>query len=142
MKTYMPSGKPAAGKWYVVDAEGQIFGRLASRVAHVLRGKHKPDFTPHVSMGDHVIVVNIDKVVFTGNKLDQKFYRRHSGYPGGLKEVSYRDLMRKKPAFAFEIAVKGMLPKNTLGSSMLKKLKVYAGPEHMHSAQMPEPLDV
>jgi len=139
MKTYMPSGN-AAGKWYVLDATGQTFGRLASRVAYILRGKHKPDFTPHMSMGDHVIVVNIDKVVFTGRKLDQKTYRKHSGYPGGLKETSYRDLMQKKPAFAFEIAVKGMLPKNSLGHDMFKKLKVYTGPEHRHSAQMPEPL--
>ncbi len=141
MKTYMPSGK-VAGKWFVVDAEGQTFGRLASRVAYILRGKHKPDFTPHVNMGDHVIVVNIEKVVFTGRKLDQKMYRRHSGYPGGLKEVSYRELMQRKPAFAFEIAVKGMLPKNAIGHDMFRKLKVYTGPEHQHSAQMPEPLEV
>jgi large subunit ribosomal protein L13 len=141
MKTYMPSGTPAEGKWYVVDAEGKIFGRLASQVAHILRGKHKVDFTPHVAGGDHVIVVNIDKVVFTGRKLDQKMYRRHSGYPGGLKETSYRDLMQRKPAFAFEVAVKGMLPKNSLGDVMFRKLKVYAGSEHAHSAQMPEPLE-
>ncbi len=141
MKTYMPSGK-TAGKWYVMDAEGQIFGRLASRVAHVLRGKHKPDFTPHAVMGDHVIVVNIDKVVFTGKKLDQKTFRRHSGYPGGLKETTYRELMNKKPAFAFECAVKGMLPKNSIGHAMFRNLKVYAGPDHNHGAQTPEPFEM
>jgi large subunit ribosomal protein L13 len=139
MNTYMPAGKQEA-KWYVVDAEGQTFGRLASRVAAILRGKHKPDFTPHVSMGDHVIVVNIEKVVFTGKKLDQKTYTHHTGYPGGLKQTLYRDLMQKRPEFAFELAVKGMLPKNSLGREMFRKLKVYSGPEHKQSAQMPEPL--
>ena len=141
MKTYMPSGKPD-GKWYVVDAEGQVFGRLASRVAGILRGKHKPEFTPHAVMGDHVIVVNIDKVVFTGKKLDQKTYRYHTGYPGGLKETKYRELMQKKPEFAFERAVKGMLPKNSIGRAMFKNLKVYAGPDHKHAAQTPEPMEV
>ncbi len=141
MKTYMPSGN-ASGKWYVLDAQGQTFGRLASRVAYILRGKHRPDFTPHVCLGDHVIVVNIDKVVFTGHKLDNKTYRHHTGYPGGLKETSYRELMQKKPAFAFELAVKGMLPKNAIGREMFRKLKVYTGPEHQHSAQMPEPLEM
>jgi len=141
MKTYMPRGN-TAGKWYIVDASGKTFGRLASRVALVLRGKHRPDFTPHMAMGDHVIVVNIDKIVFTGNKLDQKTYRRHSGYPGGLKEISYRELMNKKPAFAFECAVKGILPKNSIGRDMFRNLKVYTGSEHKHAAQMPETLEV
>ncbi|MBQ9989277.1 MAG: 50S ribosomal protein L13 [Clostridia bacterium] len=142
MKTYMPGQEDAARKWYIVDAEGQTFGRLASRVASVLKGKHKPTVTPHADMGDFVIVVNIDKAVFTGRKLDQKIYYRHTGYPGGLKEVKYRDLMANKPELAFEMAVKGMLPKNSLGTKMLRKLKVYAGPEHKHSAQQPEPLTV
>ena len=142
MKSYMPSGNTASGKWYVIDAQGKTFGRLASRVAYILKGKHKPTYTPHADMGDHVIVVNIDKVIFTGNKLDQKVYYHYTGHPGGLKETTYRDLMQKKPEFAFERAVKGMLPKNALGRSMIKKLKVYAGPEHQHSAQTPEPLEV
>ena len=142
MKTYMANPQTVERKWYVIDAEGVTFGRLASRVASILRGKHKPTFTPHVDTGDYVIVTNIDKAVFTGNKLDAKIYYRHTGYPGGLKEVKYRDLMANKPAFAFEKAVRGMLPKNSLGRSMIKKLKVYAGPEHGHEAQKPEKLEV
>ena len=142
MKSYMPSGNTASGKWSVIDAQGKTFGRLASRVAYILKGTHKPTYTPHADMGDHVIVVNIDKVIFTGNKLDQKIYYHYTGHPGGLKETTYRDLMQKKPALAFERAVKGMLPKNALGRSMIKKLKVYAGPEHKHSAQTPEPLEI
>lgn len=142
MKTYMAKAEDLERKWYVVDAEGKTFGRVASRVAAILRGKHKPIFTPHVDTGDYVIVLNVDKVVFTGNKLDQKKYYRHSGYPGGLKETTYRELMQKKPKFAFEKAVKGMLPKNSLGRSMIKKLKVYEGAEHKHAAQQPEALDI
>ena len=142
MKTYMPGEDALVHKWYVVDAEGKTFGRLASRVAHILRGKHKPEFTPHADMGDYVIVVNADKLVFTGNKLDQKVYYRHTGYPGGLKETTYRTLMETRPEFALEHAVKGMLPKNSLGRQMIKKLKVYAGPNHNHEAQQPETLEV
>ena len=142
MKTYMAKADDIDRKWYVVDAEGKTFGRLASTVASILRGKNKPIFTPHVDTGDYVIVVNVDKLVLTGNKLDQKKYYRHSGYPGGLKEVSYRELMEKKPRFAFEKAVKGMLPKNALGKKMFKKLKVFEGAEHTHAAQKPEMLEV
>ena len=142
MKTYMAKAEGLVRKWYVIDAEGQTFGRLASRVAYILKGKHKPIYTPHVDTGDHVIVVNIDKVVFTGKKLDKKMYYHHTSYPGGLKIVSYRQLMDKKPCFAFEKAVKGMLPKNSLGRKMFMKLKVYEGPTHNHEAQMPEQLSI
>ena len=142
MKTYMPGEDALVRKWYVVDAEGKTFGRLASRVAHILRGKHKPEFTPHADMGDYVIVINADKLVFTCNKLDQKVYYRHTGHPGGLKETTYRTLMETRPEFALEHAIKGMLPKNSLGRQMIKKLKVYAGPNHNHEAQQPETLEV
>ena len=125
-------------KWYVVDAEGQTLGRLASEVAKVLRGKNKPTFTPHADMGDFVIVVNADKVVLTGNKLDKKFHYHHTGYPGGLKSVKYRDLLKNKPEEVVMHAVKGMLPKNSLGRQTLKKLRVYSGAEHPHAAQKPE----
>ncbi|NLJ72195.1 MAG: 50S ribosomal protein L13 [Syntrophomonadaceae bacterium] len=125
-------------KWYVIDADGQTLGRLASEVAVILRGKHKAIYTPHVDTGDFVIIINAEKVVLTGNKLDQKKYRRHSGYPGGLKEVSYRDLMDRRPERAVEVAIKGMLPHNRLGRQMFKKLKVYRGSEHPHAAQKPE----
>ena len=141
MKTYMPGEDALVRKWYVIDAEGKTFG-LASRVASILRGKHKPEFTPHADMGDYVIVVNADKLVFTGNKLDQKVYYHHTGYPGGLKETTYRALMETRPEFALEHAIKGMLPKNSLGRQMIKKLKVYAGPNHNHEAQQPETLEV
>ncbi len=137
MKTYMPSGKNIERKWYVVDAEGQTLGRLASEVAAVLRGKHKPTFTPFMDMGDYVIVVNADKVKLTGKKLENKVYSTHTGQPGGLREIPYKELMAKKPELAVKVAVKGMLPKNTLGRDMFKKLKVYAGPEHNHQAQQP-----
>ena len=138
MKTFMANAQNVERKWYVVDADGMVLGRLASQVAHVLRGKHKPSFTPHVDTGDHVIVINAEKVVLTGRKLDQKYYYRHTGYVGGLKEVVYRRLMEEKPAFVIEKAVKGMLPKGPLGRQMLKKLRVYAGSEHEHQAQQPE----
>lgn len=138
MKTYMAKPLEVERKWYVIDASGQTLGRLASEVASILRGKHKPTYTPHVDTGDFVIVINADKVVLTGNKLDQKMYRRHSGYPGGLKEMTYRNLLAKKPEKAIEIAVKGMLPKNRLGRKMFTKLKVYRGSEHPHQAQKPE----
>jgi large subunit ribosomal protein L13 len=126
----------------VVDAEGKTLGRLATGIAHVLRGKHKPDFSPSVDVGDYVIVVNAEKVQVTGRKLDQKMYYRHSGYPGGLKEISLRDQLAKHPTRVLTHAVRGMLPKNRLGRRMFKKLKVYAGPDHPHQAQQPKPLDL
>ena len=142
MKTYMAKAETVQRKWYVVDAEGMVLGRLASQVAAILRGKNKPTFTPHVDTGAHVIVLNADKVVLTGDKLNQKFYRRHSGCPGGLKETSYKDLMAKKADLAVIEAVRGMLPKNALGRQMIKKLRVYKGAEHDHAAQKPEVLEL
>ena len=125
-------------KWYVIDAEGKVLGRLTSEIASVLRGKRKPIFTPHVDCGDFVIVINADKVVLTGDKLNQKIHAYHTGYPGGRKEVVYAEMMAKRPEKVIELAVKGMLPKSRLGRQMIKKLKVYAGPEHPHAAQSPE----
>ena len=127
-------------KWYVVDADGQTLGRLASEIAKVLRGKNKPIYTPHIDTGDYVIVVNADKVKVTGKKLDQKIYYRHSDYVGGMKEFTLREMMDRKPERVIELAVKGMLPKGPLGRAMIKKLHVYAGPEHNHAAQKPEVL--
>ena len=124
-------------KWYVVDATDLVLGRLASNVAAVLRGKNKPIFTPNVDTGDYVIIINADKVRLTGKKLEQKYYRYHTGYIGGLKEIQYKDMMEKKPVLAVELAVKGMLPKNSIGRKMFKKLKVYVGGEHPHAAQQP-----
>lgn len=140
MKTYMAKGETLERKWYVVDANGMVLGRLASQVAAILRGKNKPIYTPHVDTGDFVIIVNADKVVLTGKKLDQKKYIHHTDYPGGLKEISYRDLIAKKPEFAVYEAVRRMMPKGPLGRKMLKKLRVYAGASHDHEAQMPETL--
>ncbi|WZL82182.1 50S ribosomal protein L13 [Vallitaleaceae bacterium 9-2] len=140
MKTFMPNAETVERKWYVVDAEGQTLGRLASEIAKVLTGKNKPIYTPHVDTGDFVIVINADKVVLTGKKLDQKLYRWHTGHPGGLREVKYRDMMNKKPEEVVMHAVKGMLPKNTLGRKMLTKLRVYKGTDHKHEAQKPEVL--
>ena len=140
MKTYMAKGETLERKWYVVDADGMVLGRLASQVAAILRGKHKPTFTPHCDCGDYIIVVNTDKLVFTGKKLDDKMYRYHTGYPGGLKEITYRRLMAKKSDFAFREAVRRMLPKGPLGYAMAKKLFVYTGAEHKHQAQQPEAL--
>lgn len=125
-------------KWYVIDAEGKVLGRLASEVARVLKGKHKPTYTPHVDCGDYVIVINADKIVLTGNKWQQKHYVYHTGYPGGRKEIAYSQLIQKRPEKIVELAVKGMLPKNRLGRKMYTKLKVYAGAEHPHEAQQPE----
>ncbi|MGI5840307.1 MAG: 50S ribosomal protein L13 [bacterium] len=142
MDTYMPKLTDIQRKWLVVDAAGQTLGRLASEVAAVLRGKHKPIFTPHLDTGDYVIVVNADKVVLTGNKLEQKFHYRHSGYPGGIKAESYGRMLAVKPEKVVEIAVKGMLPHNRLGRAMGKKLKVYRGPDHPHSAQKPETMTI
>lgn len=140
MKTFMASPSTIERKWYVVDAEGQTLGRLASEVASVLRGKNKPTFTPHIDTGDYVIVINAEKAVVTGKKMDDKIYYSHSEYVGGMKEVSLRELMAKKPTEAFRLAVKGMLPKGPLGNQMLTKLHVYAGAEHPHAAQKPETL--
>ena len=140
MKTYMAHAETVERKWYVVDAAGLTLGRLATRVAAVLRGKNKPTFTPNVDCGDFVIVLNTDKVVLTGKKLEDKFYRYHTGYIGGLKEIPYKKLMAEKSDLAVYEAVKGMLPKNSLGRQMIKKLRVYKGAEHNHSAQKPEEL--
>ncbi|MBO5412667.1 MAG: 50S ribosomal protein L13 [Clostridia bacterium] len=140
MKTYMAHAETVERKWYVVDAAGVPLGRLASRVASVLRGKNKPTFTPNVDTGDFVIVINTDQAVLTGKKLENKFYRYHTGYIGGLKEISYKKMMAEKSDLAVYEAVKGMLPKNSLGRAMLKKLKVYKGAEHNHAAQKPEVL--
>jgi len=142
MKTFMAKAEEVQRKWYVVDADGKPLGRLASEVASILRGKNKPTYTPHVDTGDHVIVINAEKVVLTGNKLDQKVYRHHSGWPGGMKETKYRQLMEKSPEKVIELAVKGMLPHNSLGRAMFRKLKVYRGPEHVHQAQKPEVLEI
>ncbi|MFD2369423.1 50S ribosomal protein L13 [Brevibacillus sp. GCM10020057] len=136
--TYMAKPLEVERKWYIVDAEGQTLGRLASEVASILRGKLKPEFTPHVDTGDFVIVINADKVKLTGKKLQDKIYYTHSLYPGGLKKTTAGDMLNKKPARMFELAVKGMLPKNSLGRQMFTKLKVYAGTEHPHAAQKPE----
>lgn len=142
MKTFMAKAEEVKRKWYVVDAEGKPLGRLASEVASILRGKNKPEFTPHVDTGDHVIVINAEKVVLTGKKLEQKYYRHHSLYPGGMKEIQYKHLMETRPEKAIELAVKGMLPKNSLGRQMYRKLKVYKGSEHNHQAQQPENLEI
>ena len=140
MKSYMASPATIERKWYVVDADGCTLGRLASGVASVLRGKNKPQFTPHVDTGDYVIIVNADKIKVTGKKLDQKIYYSHSDYVGGMKETTLAEMMAKKPEKVIELAVKGMLPKGPLGRSMIKKLHVYAGAEHAHQAQKPEVL--
>ena len=140
MQTYMANPDKIERKWYVVDAEGCTLGRLASGVASVLRGKNKPQFTPHVDTGDYVIVVNADKIKVTGKKMDQKIYYNHSDYVGGMKETTLKEMMAKKPEKVVELAVKGMLPKGPLGREMYTKLFVYAGPEHKHAAQKPEVL--
>ena len=140
--TFMANPSNIERKWFVVDAEGQTLGRLAAEVAKVLRGKNKPIFTPHVDTGDYVIVINADKVVLTGKKLIQKTYFRHSGYPGGASFTQAGHMLEKHPERVVEMAVKGMLPKNRLGRAMLKKLRIYAGPEHPHVAQSPKPLDL
>ena len=142
MNTYMAKAEDVQRKWYVVDAEGVVLGRLASQVANVLRGKHKPIYTPHVDTGDYVIIVNADKAVLTGKKLDQKIYYHHSGFPGGLSETRCRDLMADKPEFALKKAITGMLPKGPLGRQMAKKLRVYAGPEHEYESRKPEKLEI
>ena len=141
MKTYMPHGN-IERKWYVVDAEGKTFGRLASQVAAILMGKNKPTYTPSLDTGDYVIVVNTDKLVLTGKKLDKKVYRSYTGYRGGLREISYKRLMAEKSDFAFDKAVERVMPKNKIGSQMLSKLYVYKGAEHKHAAQCPTALDL
>jgi large subunit ribosomal protein L13 len=142
MKTW--NAKPGALErhWYVVDAEGQTLGRLATQIADTLRGKRKPEYTPHVDTGDFVVVVNAEKITVTGQKLDQKLYHRHSGYPGGLRSRTLREQLERRPTEVIRKAVKGMLPRNRLGRAQLGKLKVYAGPEHPHQAQSPQPLEV
>ena len=140
MQTYMDNPDKIERKWYVVDAADCTLGRLASNVASVLRGKNKPQFTPHVDTGDYVIIVNADKIKVTGKKLDQKIYYKHSDYVGGMKETTLREMMAKKPEQVVELAVKGMLPKGPLGRTMYRKLFVYAGPDHKHAAQKPEAL--
>lgn len=142
MRTYSPKPADVQRQWYVIDATDVVLGRLASHVATLLRGKHKPIFANHVDTGDFVIVINADKIALSGNKLEQKKAYRHSGYPGGLRSVSYGELMEKRPDKAVEKAVKGMLPKNSLGRKMIKKLKVYAGSEHPHQAQQPVPFQI
>lgn len=142
MSTYMARPADVTRKWYVIDAAGQPLGRVATAAATLLRGKHKPIYTPHIDTGDYVVIINADEVVLTGRKLDQKIYFRHSGYEGGLKRTVYRQLMAKKPEFAMEKAVRGMLPHNRLGRAMFKKLKVYRGGEHPHSAQQPQKWEV
>ncbi|MCI5697626.1 MAG: 50S ribosomal protein L13 [Clostridiales bacterium] len=141
MKSFIAKPHEVERKWYVVDAEGQTLGRVASKVASVLRGKNKPTFTPHVDCGDYVIVINADKVQVTGKKRKEKIYKHHTGYPGGLRETTFEKLIAKKPDEVIRHAVKGMMPKGKLGRQMYKKLKVYAGPEHGHAAQKPEVLE-
>jgi large subunit ribosomal protein L13 len=142
MRTYSPRPQDVHQTWYVVDAQDVVLGRLATQVAHILRGKHKPIFVPHMDVGDHVIVVNAAKVRLTGTKTEQKTTYRHSGYPGGLKAVPWMRLLAERPEKLVEDAVKGMLPKNTVGRAQLRKLRVYAGPDHPHKAQQPKPLQI
>ena len=142
MKSYMAKAETMERKWYVVDAEGMVLGRLASQVAAILRGKHKPIFTPHVDCGDYVIVINAEKAVLTGKKLEQKYYRTHSGWVGGLKETKYRLLMQDKPELAMRVAVRGMMPRNTVTKDSLKRLHIYAGDTHEQQAQKPEAYEV
>lgn len=138
MSTFMAKKESVERKWYVLDAKGKPLGRTAAAVANILRGKHRPEFTPHVDCGEFVIIINAAEAVLTGRKLEQKFYRRHSGYIGGLKEVNYKTLMATKPTLAMELAVKGMLPHNSIGDKSITRLKVYAGAEHDNAAQKPE----
>lgn len=142
MKSYMAKPNEVDKKWYVVDAEGKTLGRISSEIAKILRGKHKPEYTPHVDSGDFVIVLNADKVALTGKKLDQSFYTYHTGHPGGLRQISFRRMLQEKPEQLIFHAVKGMLPKTRLGRQMLKKLRVYTGTTHNHEAQQPESLEL
>jgi len=142
MKTYFATTENSEHKWYVIDAQGKVLGRLATQVANYLRGKHKPEYTPHADTGDYIIIINAAQIKMTGNKNQEKIYYTHSGYPGGLKETSFEKLQEKAPTRVIELAVKGMLPKNSLGREMLRKLKVYAGAEHPHEAQQPIAIDL
>ena len=139
-KTFTPRAGDIERQWFVVDAEGKTLGRLASQIAHVLRGKHKPTYSPHMDLGDHIVVINAEKIRVTGRKAERKVYYRHTGYPGGLRTTTYEDMLGKHPERILRIAVKGMLPNNILGRQMFKKLRVYAGPEHEHAAQQPQVL--
>ena len=142
MSTYMAKKETVERKWYVIDAAGKPLGKTAAAAATILRGKHRPEFTPHVDCGEFVVIINASKAVLTGKKLEQKFYRRHSGYIGGLKEISYKKLMAEKPEFAMERAVKGMLPHNSIGAKAFTRLKVYAGEDHKQQAQKPVPYEI
>jgi large subunit ribosomal protein L13 len=142
MRTYSPKASEITRAWHVIDAEGLILGRLCTEAARLLRGKHKPIFAPHMDTGDHVVIINASKIVLTANKGDDRMVHSYSGYPGGLKSESYNKLLARKPSDAIRHSVRGMLPKGPLGRQMIKKLKVYAGPEHPHAAQMPEPLEL
>jgi len=142
MKTFVAKAETVKRDWFVVDADGKTLGRLATEVATRLRGKHKPEYTPHVDTGDYIVIVNAEKIAVTGNKAQAKMYHAHSGYPGGLKSISFEKLLPKKPEMIIEAAVKGMLPRGPLGRAMFRKLKVYAGPEHTHAAQQPKPLEI
>lgn len=142
MRTYSAKVDEVPRKWYLVDATDKPLGRLASEIAKRLRGKHKPEYTPHIDTGDNIVVINVDKIRVTGNKSQDKMYYRHTGYPGGIKETNFDKLQARAPGRVLEIAVKGMLPKNPLGRAMYRKLKVYAGPEHKHTAQQPEPIEL
>ena len=142
MSTYMAKAETLERKWYVIDAAGKPMGRTAAAAANILRGKHRPEFTPHVDCGEFVIIINADKAVLTGKKLEQKYYRRHTGYIGGLKEVQYKTLMATKPELAMQLAVKGMLPHNTIGAKSITRLKVFAGAEHNHAAQKPVAVEI
>ena len=141
-KTYVVKEADIQRKWILVDASGQTLGRLASEIAKRLRGKHKPTYSPHLDGGDYVVVINAEKIAVSGRKMDQKMYYRHTGYPGGIRETNLRGLLERHPTHALKFAVRGMLPKNRLGRRMIKKLKIYAGPEHPHQAQQPEPLEL
>lgn len=141
-KTYSPKAADINRRWYIVDANGKTLGRLATRIAHVLRGKHKPTYAQHLDMGDHIVVINAEKIQVTGRKAEQKVYYRHTGHPGGLKTTTYEHMLDKHPERILRTAVKGMLPNNVLGRNMYKKLRVYAGEDHRHTAQNPEVLDI
>lgn len=142
MNTKIIKEKDIKRDWYIIDATGKTLGRFATKIAHILMGKHKPNFVKHLDLGDYVIVINADKMVLTGKKLSTKKYYHHSGYPGGLKEIAYEELMKEKPDFVLKKAVKGMLPKNKLGRKMLKKLKIYSGSKHPHQAQKPKIIEI
>jgi large subunit ribosomal protein L13 len=142
MKSYMARPREVERRWHLIDAEGQTLGRLATEISRILRGKNKPQYTPHIDTGDFVVVVNAEKVNVTGAKAEQKVYRRHTGYPGGLKETSYKVMLERKPTEILRRAVRGMMPKTRLGRKQLKKLKIYAGPEHPHEAQNPQPYEM